>query len=77
MPNKSPSLLTCITTAANNAELVKQFDRLNGTNLSLKGSTITILIDEATGKQKDDIKKFIAFVHEIIFLPLNNTKTEK
>ena len=56
--------------AAGNKELVKEFDRLNGTNLSLKGTPIEIEIDKATGKLDDDMIKFINFVYEYIYFPL-------
>lgn len=60
----------CLMECAGNRELVKEFDRLRGTNLSMAGAPIIRMIDEATGKQKDDCLKFIAFVWECIWLPL-------
>jgi hypothetical protein len=49
-------------------ELIEAFDRLNGTNIARKGHPINIMIDEACGKLKDDMKQFVEFVWEYIFL---------
>jgi hypothetical protein len=42
----------CVLDCAANKELVYEFDRLTGHNLSMKGSPIVLMIDEATGKQR-------------------------
>ena len=68
--NPSLNFYDCLMECAGNAELVKEFDRLRGCNLSMKGSPISLMVDEATGKQKDDLLKFIAFCWECIWLPL-------
>lgn len=61
----------CVHESFKNKELLKQFDRLQGTSLSKKGlSPIEIEIDKITGKQDDDMKKFIKFVDQYIFQPL-------
>lgn len=51
---------------AANTELVTQFDRLNGTNLSRKGSPIELAIDDASGRTNADLAKFVDFVAEIV-----------
>lgn len=58
----------CLMECAKNKELVKEFDRLNNSNLSFAGSPINILVDEATGKQKDDLRDFIDFCYEYVWL---------
>ena len=60
----------CLMECAGNKEFVKEFDRLNGCNLSMQEAPINIMVDEATGKNKDDMIKFIAFCWEFIWLPL-------
>ncbi len=67
---KNIDLYTCITYAANNKELIAQFDRLHGANLSFEGTPLDLMIDEASGRQVDDIKKFIEFVETCIYIPL-------
>lgn len=62
----------CLMECAGNKELVKEFDRLNNSNLSLKGSPINIMVDEATGKQKEDLRMFVDFCYEFIWLPLTS-----
>ena len=42
-------------------ELIAQYDRLKGTNLSRKGSGLSILIDDSTGKYDSDAKAFLDF----------------
>lgn len=61
----------CLMECAGNKELVKEFDRLQGCNLSLKGSPLTLMIGKACGKQDDDMRKFIAFCWEYIWLPVS------
>lgn len=63
------SFKDCLMECAGNKELVKEFDRLHSTNLSLKGSPLGLEIERVTGKQKDDLIKFIAFCWEYIWLP--------
>lgn len=56
--------------AAANKELVAQYDRLSGTNLSLKGSPIDVQIDLATGRIESEVPDFVDFVYRAIWLPL-------
>ena len=61
----------CLMECANNQELVKEFDRLRGTNLSLRGSPIEIEIDKSTGRLDHDLKLFVDFVWECVWRRLN------
>lgn len=56
--------------SAGNKELVAQFDRLTGSNLSLKGSPIDVAIDKASGRTNADLAAFVAFVFEFVWLTL-------
>lgn len=60
----------CLMECAGTKELVAEFDRLNNTNLSMRGSAIDLRIDAATGRMAADIAKFTEFVAEFIYLPL-------
>jgi len=51
-------------------ELIAQFDRLYGANLVTRQAPLSAMIDAATGKQQDDMRAFVAFVHECIYLRL-------
>ena len=53
-----------------NRELVREFDRLRGTNVAMRGAPINLMIDKACGKDKADLKLFFAFVFECVWLPL-------
>lgn len=53
-----------------NQALVSEFDRLTGSNLSLRGKPIELMVDQATGKLADDVAKFVAFVYECVWLRL-------
>ena len=61
----------CIMECAGTPELVENYDRLRGTNLSRKGHPINVMIDEATGRLKAEMKEFIEFVWEYIFIRFN------
>jgi len=67
----------CVIAAINEPELVKEFDRLKGTNLSQIGSPIELLIDETTGRLEHDFNEFIEFVRECIYERVNQEKDEK
>jgi hypothetical protein len=62
-----PKLWETVLYCAENKALVEQFDRLNKSNMALRGSSLELMIDKATGKQEQDIIDFIAFVDECIF----------
>jgi hypothetical protein len=51
-------------------ELVAEFDRLAGTNLQKKGSPLDRMIDDATGRNSDELEMFVSFVFGCIWLPL-------
>lgn len=63
-----PAFLGCLREAAAAPELVRQFDRLYGADLSAKRSPIERMVDQATGKLDDDTAAFVAFVHDSIYL---------
>lgn len=60
----------CVLQCAANKELVAEFDRLSGTSLGESRSPLDRLIDEATGREEDEIKEFVKFVFLCIWLPL-------
>ena len=64
------SFESCVIAASENEDMVKNFDRLHGTNLELSGSLIDLLIDKATGRQNSDVRKFLDFVYDAIFMPI-------
>ncbi|KKM85251.1 hypothetical protein LCGC14_1291030 [marine sediment metagenome] len=62
----------CVDYCAGNKEFIKQFDRLAGTNLSLKGTPIELMVDKSTGKQDADMRMFCDFVYEAIWSRLGS-----
>lgn len=62
--------LMCLSAAASNKELLAQFDRLTGYNVSLKGPAIVQEIDKATGHLEAGAKAFYEFVLDRIYLPV-------
>ena len=64
------TLKDCVVHCAGVPELVAEFDRLTGSNLSLRGTSLDLMIDEATGRQREEMREFTAFVFECIWLPL-------
>ena len=62
------TFLDCLMMAAQNGSLLREFDRRRGTNLSLQGAPIEIAVDEASGRLNHDLKLFIEFVWNDIFL---------
>ena len=60
----------CLRECAANRDLLREFDRLKGTNLCEVGrrSPMAAMIDEATGRDRDSCNKFIEFVYECVWL---------
>lgn len=46
-------------------ELVQEFDRLRGTNLSLRGTVLDLEIDRATGRFDHDVQAFLDFCKDL------------
>ena len=61
-----------VSFCAANDEFVRNFDRLRGTSLSTFGrrAPIEAMIDEATGKERSDLFKFVKFVWEHVWLTM-------
>ena len=57
----------CVTESFKNEELVSEFDRLTGSNLSLKGSPLDLLIDESCDRFRDEARSFIFFVYDAVW----------
>ena len=57
----------CVLVAINTPELVKEFDRLKGTNLSQVGSELELAVDESTGRLEHDFNEFVEFVRDVIY----------
>jgi len=52
---------------------VQEFDRLFGANLSQKGSVIELLVDQASGRMDDDLRRFVWFVKRHVWEPIKPT----
>ena len=55
---------------AGNKDLVREFDRLTGSNLSMNGTGLDLMIDRVTGRTAEGLEQFVAFVHEFVWLPI-------
>lgn len=64
---KGVSFEQCLYTCVNDKEFVASFDALMGTNLSLKGSPLDLLIDVESGRLDSDIEKFIDTCWDTVF----------
>lgn len=63
-----PWFHVCLVSTAAETELVEQFDRLYGTTLVSRATSIERLVDRATGKTEDDMEKFVEFVYRYVYL---------
>jgi hypothetical protein len=64
--NFQQTLMHC----AANKDLIENFDRLRGTNLSRRGSPLALAIDDSTGRTDADLKLFVDFVRTYVYMPL-------
>lgn len=63
-----PAFLACVYQAVETPELVRQFDRLYGADLSHRRAPIEQMIDQASGKSSSDMEAFMHFVHDSIYM---------
>jgi hypothetical protein len=54
-----------------NKALVAEFDRLTGHNLSMRGTPVERMVDEATGRTAEGVKDFAAFVRQFVWVGTN------
>ncbi len=66
----TPGFILCVNTAFDNDELVQQFNRLRGCSIRKNQSPINTLVDDATGKLDHDIKLFVRFVYDCLWIRL-------
>jgi hypothetical protein len=71
------TLREIILHSAGNRDLVREFDRLTGSNLALVGSPLDISIDEASGRLSADVRAFVAFVATYVALPEMMTPSDQ
>lgn len=57
----------CLAEAANNRELIREFDRLYGHNLSRRGAPLDLLVDDASGRMEVGVAAFCEFVRECVY----------
>lgn len=65
-----PAMVRCAQEAIETPEIVENFDRLYGATLGGRVTPLERAIDVCTGKRRDDMEKFMRFVHHSIYLRL-------
>lgn len=55
-------------------ELIRAYDRLYGANLMRRGIPIELAIDDACGRTNHDLRGFLNFLWEFVFLRTPETK---
>lgn len=63
-------LFKCLRAALSNQELLQEYDRLYGTNLSQRGAPFELLIDQTTERLEAEFPGFVEFVRKAIYEPL-------
>lgn len=67
-----PAFELCLTEAIKCNGLLSEFDRLYGTNLRRRGAPLDLMVDDAVGKTKEDMGKFVDFVRDYVYVPMLN-----
>jgi hypothetical protein len=57
----------CCRSVFANRELLAEFDRLTGSNLSLRGTAFELQIDFASGRFEPEMEKFVEFVKDCVW----------
>ena len=70
-----PTFMQCVDAVLEQDEMIFHFNRLSGCNFgrSLKRTRFEVAIDEATGypgEDPEDVRKFLDFVRDCVWLPL-------
>ena len=63
-----PAFIACLRESLATPEFLEQFDRLYGSNLATRSSPIEAMSDNAAGKIDDDMRGFVAFIHDAVYL---------
>lgn len=64
----------CVRECAANRELLAEFDRLKGTNLSLRGTGLDLQIDIHSGRLEQDVQEFVYFVEDVVWNRLQGAR---
>lgn len=62
-----PWFHVCLDEAIGNRELLREFDRLYGHNLSRRGAPLDLMVDESSGRMEAGVAAFVEFVHAYIY----------
>lgn len=57
----------CVIECIRTTDLVAEFDRLKGTNLSLRGTWLDLQIDLSCNRLEGDMAEFVKFVKEVVW----------
>jgi hypothetical protein len=57
----------CVQACFQDRELVSCFDKLRGTNLSMRGTGLEVEIDFGSGRMNHDCELFVQFVRECVW----------
>jgi hypothetical protein len=67
-----PAFMACVHQTVSTPELVEQFDRLYGADLSRRRTPIDQMVDAASGKKDSDIASFMRFVHDAVYMRVSD-----
>lgn len=72
------TFIDCLMMCSKNAEFVAEFDRLQIPHLSKldKRTPLDVLIDDATNRNEESIKKFTDFVWTFVWLTFSHNEEE-
>lgn len=59
-----------------NKEFVSEYNRITGSSIRQQKLSIYQLIDQVTGKEEEELKKFISFVDEYVYQPVFDKNIE-
>jgi hypothetical protein len=61
------TFLDVLVEVCNTPELVAQYDRIYGSNLSYHGSLLALQIDQACGRQESEFPAFVEWVKDVVW----------
>lgn len=66
------AFILCLEEALQTPELIENFDRLYGASLCGRQTPIERMVDKATGKLQEDVQAFARFVHDSVYMRLDD-----
>jgi hypothetical protein len=71
------TFIQCVKESIKSMDFVQAFNKLNNTSLAMPKDPIIQMIDESTGKQKEEIQLLLKFIWNYVFIRVETIKSNE